>query len=173
DLTFAHAPVPAATVVNGETGVTQTNITTVNGVLNLGPMLSRQPAIGINDSLPVPDIGMPVIDQFNVEFDRADRRVAFQPRFQGNQFQVPGIVTPGFSVTFGDERLVRFVTPDMQPARLGMRSGDVIATINGRPASQMNYRTWDALLEARRPIAITWTGAGATKSATFPVIELR
>ncbi len=90
DLTFAHAPVPAATVVNGETGVTQTNITTVNGVLNLGPMLSRQPAIGINDSLPVPDIGMPVIDQFNVEFDRADRRVAFQPRFQGNQFQVPG-----------------------------------------------------------------------------------
>ncbi len=54
-----------------------------------------------------------------------------------------------------------------------MRSGDVIATINGRPASEMNYRTWDALLEARRPIAITWTGAGATKSATFPVIELR
>ncbi len=173
-LTFVHPPMPAATVVNGETGVTQTAITTVNGTLNLGPMLSRQPAIGINDALPVPDIGMPVIDQFNVEFDRVAQRVAFQPRFRGNEFQVPGLLTPGFSVTFGDDkRLVRFVTPNMQPAQLGMRTGDVIDTINGRPASEISYRTWDALLETHRPIAIAWKDAGTAKSATFTVIELR
>jgi hypothetical protein len=173
-LTFDHPPVPAATVFNGETGATDTTITSVDGSLSLGPWHSNRPAVAVNESLPLPDIGMDVIDQFALEFDRVHQRVGFQPHFSGSQFAVPGRWTTGFYISFHTPvRFVRGVLPNWPPARAGMRAGDVVTTIDGTSASATTYQTWDRLLRAGRPIAITWKHESQTFSRTFPVVELR
>ena len=173
-LTFDRPPVTAATVFNGETGATKTTITSVDGSLSLGPWHSDRPAIAINESLPLPDIGMDLIRQFAIEFDRIHRRVAFQPQFSGSELAVPGELTTGIYISFRQPvRLVRDVLQNSLPARAGMRAGDVISTIDRTSASAATYETWDRLLRAKRPIAITWKHGDQTLSGTFPVVELR
>lgn len=173
-LTFDHVPVPSTTVFNGQTGATKTLITSVDGSLALGPMHSERPAVAINESLPVPDIGMDVIRQFVIEFDRKHHRVAFQPNFSGREFAVPGELTYGFYISFHQPaRRVREVLPGLAPARAGMQAGDVIVDINGRRAASVNYEYWDQLLRARRPVAVVWNHAGRAASHTFSAVELR
>lgn len=60
-------------------GATDTRITSVDGTLRLGSVYARRPAVAINESLPLPDIGVDVIEQFVMEFDRVHQRVGFQP----------------------------------------------------------------------------------------------
>jgi hypothetical protein len=173
-LLFDHSPVPSAIVFNGETGATKTTITSIDGRLVLGRTHSERPAVAINESLPVPDIGVSVIEQFVMEFDRAHHRVAFQPHFTGSQFVVPGEITTGFYISFRQpQRRVRDVLPGLGPARAGMRTGDLILTIDGRAAPAVNYRYWDELVQARRPVTVTWEHDGRARTATFPVVELR
>ena len=173
-LMFDHSPVPSATVFNGETGATKTSITSIDGALVLGGTYSERPAVAINESLPLPDIGVSIIEQFILEFDRVRQRVAFQPRFRGSEFVVPGEITTGFYISFRrPQRCVRDVLPGLGPARAGMRSGDLILAVNGRRASSVSYRYWDELLRARGPVAVSWEHDGRAQSATFPVVELR
>jgi predicted aspartyl protease len=173
-LLFDHTPVLSSTVFNGETGATQTTVTPIDGSLTLGRWLSTRPAVAINESLPLPDIGMDVIEQFTLEFDRVNRRVAFQPRFFGPEFAVPGEVTVGFYISFRRPvRVVREVLPNLEPAKAGMSKGDRILTIDGRDASRLSFEDWDRLVRARRPIAIGWKNGNHNFSKTFPVVELR
>jgi Aspartyl protease/PDZ domain len=172
-LLFDRSPMLAAIVFNGETGATRTTITSIDGTLELGPARSARPAVAINESLPVPDVGVDVVKQFTMEFDRTRHRVGFQPHFAGSAFSVPGEITSGVYISFRQPtRLVRDVLPGMAPARAGMRAGDAILSIDGRRASSVNYEFWDRLLRARRPVALTWKHGARTSSATFPVVEL-
>lgn len=173
-LLFDHSPVLAAIVFNGETGATRTTLTSIDGSLILGRTHSDRPAVAINESLPVPDIGVSVIEQFTMEFDRIHHRVAFQPHFSGSEFVVPGEITTGFFISFRQPaRRARDVLPGLAPARAGMRTGDPILTIDGRRASALSYREWDELVQARRPITVAWEHDGHAQSAVFPVVELR
>lgn len=173
-LLFDHSPVPSATVFNGQTGATKTLMTSIDGSLVLGPVHSERPAVAINESLPVPDIGIDVIDQFAMEFDRIHHRVAFQPYFSGSEFAVPGELTYGFYISFRHpERRVRDVLPGLAPARANMRAGDLIMDINGLRAASVSYESWDRLLRARRPVTVVWDDNGHVLSRNFPVLELR
>ena len=173
-LLFDHSPVPSSTVFNGQTGATKTAVTSIDGSLVLGRVHSERPAVAINESLPVPDIGISVIDQFTMEFDRIHRRVAFQPYFSGSEFIVPGEVTYGFYVSFRQlSRRVREVLPGLAPARAGMRARDLILSINGQRAESVSYEYWDRLLRARRPVTVTWAHGGHIHSGSFSAIELR
>jgi hypothetical protein len=172
-LTFDRSPLPSGAVFNGQTGKMETTITSVDGVLRLGPVHAERPAVAINESLPLPDIGMDVMDQFVLEFDRVHQRVAFAPRFSGTAFEVPGKITPGFIVSFRQrERLVREVLNGMLPARSGMHDGDAIVRINDREGAQLSYKDWDTFVRERRPIAVVWSHNGQMFSKTFPVVEL-
>jgi hypothetical protein len=173
-LLFDHLPVPAATVFNGDTGATGTVVTSIDGSLALGRVFSNRPAVAINEALPVPDIGMGVIEQFIMEFDRIHRRVGFQPRFSGSQFAVPGEITVGFYIAYRQPgRRVSNVLPGLAPANAGMHAGDSILRINGMRASDVSYESWDRLLRNRRPVAIVWVHDGHALSKRFPVVELR
>jgi predicted aspartyl protease len=153
-LTFDDTPRVATAVVNGQTGTTRTRVTTVDGTLALGPFRAERPAVGINESLPVPDLGMPVLDQFTLEFDRVHKRVAFAPRSTGVRFRVPGVLTLGFSLRFDFvQPRVRSVIPGMAPDRTGLRPDDSLVRIDGRPAASFDYPAWGpalALARARR-----------------------
>lgn len=171
---FDHSPVLSATVFNGQTGATKTTITSIDGSLVLGRVHSDRPPVAINESLPLPDIGVSVIDQFTMEFDRIHRRVGFQPHFSGPEFAVPGEVTYGFYISFRQpSRYVREVLPGLAPASAGMRARDLILSINGQRAALVNYEYFDRLLRARRPIRIGWDDDGRVLVRTFPVVELR
>jgi hypothetical protein len=173
-LLFDHSPVPSATVFNGQTGATKTLVTSIDGSLVLGRVHSERPAVAINESLPLPDVGMDVLDQFAMEFDRIHRRVAFQPYFSGSEFVVPGELTYGFYISFRHPvRRVRDVLPELAPARADMRAGDLIMDIDGRRATSVSYESWDRLLRAHRPVTVVWERAGHVLSQTFPVVELR
>jgi predicted aspartyl protease len=173
-LLFDHAPVLAAIVFNGETGATRTTITSIDGSLELGPVHSERPAVAINESLPLPDIGVDVVNQFTMEFDRLHHRVGFTPQYAGSDFVVPGEITCGLYISFrGPSPRVRDVLPGMAPARAGIGAGDPILSIEGRSASRVDYKFWDRLLRERLPITIVWEHDGRAVSSTFPVVELR
>jgi hypothetical protein len=173
-LTFDHSPIPSATVFNGQTGVTKTTITSIDGSLRLGPMSSQRPAVAINESLPLPDIGMSVIDQFVMEFDRVHHRVGFLALYSPTEFSVPGEITTGFYISFRQPiRLVRDVLPGLAPAKAGMSSGDRVLAIDGRDASKVSFESWDRLLRVRRSVVIRWEHDDHTFSRTFAVVELR
>lgn len=173
-LQFDRPPVLAENVYNSVTGFSRTYATSIDGVLKIGPFESNRPAVGINDSLPLPDIGCDILKQFVVEFDRHRQRVAFQADFRGRNFLVPGALTPGFSISYRHPgRPVSDVLPDLEPARLGMRKGDRILTIDGMNAAEVSFRAWDELLRARRPVSIEWTGKNGTSQHVFSVLELR
>lgn len=173
-LLFDHSPVPSTTVFNGQTGATKTLITSIDGSLVLGPVHSERPAVAINDSLPLPDIGIAVIDQFVMEFDRIHHRVGFQPKFSGSEFVVPGEITYGFYISFRQPtRRVREVLPGLAPARAGMHAKDMIIGINGHRAASVGYESWDRLLRAHRPVSVVWNHGGRILSRTFAAVELR
>ena len=173
-LSYDSTPVESAIVFNGETGATRTRITSIDGVLELGGSYAQRPAVAINESLPVPDIGVDVIEQFVLEFDRIHQRVAFSPLFTGREFTVPGERTCGLSISFRQrKRLVRDVLPGRAPARAGVLWGDTVVAINGRDAELVTYRQWDEIVRGNNSVAITWEREGHRHSRTFPIVELK
>lgn len=173
-LTFDLQHRTLVVVFNDKTGATRTLVTSVDGRLALGPVYADRPAVAINEALPLPDIGVDVMDQFVTSFDRVHGRVAFQPLFAGTTFSVPGEFTYGVFISFRQaRRSVRDVLPALAPARDGLVPGDPIVAIDGRVASTVSFRQWDEALRAHRPMSLVWTHAGQTRSATFPVVELR
>jgi len=173
-LLLDHQPVTSAKVVNGQTGTTRTLMTSVDGNLRLGPLSSSRPAVAINESLPVPDIGIDILDQFVVEFDRVHKRVDFQRVFNGTHFTVPGEITAGFYISYRQPgRHVSDVLPELAANSQGMRPGDTIVSVNGKSAASLSYRQWEGLLRAGRPILVAWVHDGQSHIFRFPVVELR
>jgi len=173
-LNYDSTPVESAIVYNGQTGATRTRITSIDGTLELARFYAQRPAVAINESLPLPDIGVDVIEQFVVEFDRVHHRVAFSPLFTGREFTVPGERTCGLSISFRQQRrLVRDVLPGRAPAKAGMKRGDTIVAINGRDAEMVTYRQWDEAVLGSNSVTITWEHAGQQHSTTFPIVELK
>jgi len=173
-LNYDSTPVESAIVYNGQTGATRTRITSIDGTLELAKFYAQRPAVAINESLPLPDIGVDVIEQFVVEFDRVHHRVAFSPLFTGREFTVPGERTCGLSISFRQQRrLVRDVLPGRAPAKAGMKRGDTIVAINGRDAEMVTYRQWDEAVLGSNSVTITWEHAGQHHSTTFPIVELK
>ena len=173
-LGFDSAPVESAIVYNGQTGATRTLITSVDGTLELGRFYAARPAVAINESLPLPDIGVDVIEQFVLEYDRIHQRVAFSPLFAGREFMVPGERTCGLSISFRQrKRLVRDVLPGRAPEKAGIVRGDAIVAINGRGAELVSYREWDEIVRGSSSVGITWLDGGGEHSQRFPIVELK
>lgn len=173
-LLFDSTPVESAIVYNGQTGATRTKITSIDGTLKMGDVYAERPAVAINESLPLPDIGVEVMQQFVMEFDRLHQRVGFEPLFAGGEFLVPGERTCGLAISFRKPmRYVRDVLPAMAPARAGVHVGDAIARVGGKDARFITFRQWDEMLRSSAQVTLTWRTRGALRSATFPVVELK
>jgi hypothetical protein len=173
-LLLDHTPVESAVVYNSQTGATRTAITMIDADLHLGPFVAERPVVAINPSLPLPDIGMRVIEQFAVEFDRSRHRVAFARRFPGANFVGPGEYTCGVYLSFAKpQRVVRDVLAGSAADKAGVRPGDTILAIEGRRGEAVTYEEWDRMLVPGHSVTVQWQRAGRTASGTFPVIELR
>jgi hypothetical protein len=173
-LLFDSEPIVAARVHNGVTGWTQTTITSIDGALKVGPFVAERPAVAINESLPMPDVGVEFVRQFVMEFDRHRQRVILQPAFAGMRFAVPGKLTTGFFISYREPgRRVSAVLPSLAPARAGMQEGDSIIAINGRHAEDVDYRGWLTLVNERKPITIRWQHNRQRYTRTFDVVELK
>ncbi len=173
-LLFDRAPLPSAKVYNPVTGFTRTMMTSVDGVLRLGAFSSSRPAVAVNEALPLADIGIDVVKQFVVEFDRMRQRVGFDPLFAGRQFAVPGEFTLGFYISYRKPgRHVSDVLPGMAPERAGMREGDAIVRLNGRPAESVTHAQWRELVRKKSPMQVEWKSGSTVRSAAFHVVELK
>jgi len=173
-LLLDGVPRESALVYGGDQGTARTKVGTIDGKLYLGPFFSDRPAVAINDSLPLPDIGIDVIRQFVVSFDRRRQVVGFRPLFSGKAFSTPGELTYGIFISFRQlRRTIRDVLPGTAPASYQISPGDQILTMNGTNASEVSFRQWDEGLRMRRPLAITWLHRGKRMTGVFQVVELK
>jgi len=83
-----HAPVAAATVMNGARQQKTSTATLVDPV-TLGSREARSAGVAINDDLPVGDFGYDVLRQFRFEMNPIRHTVSFQPQFRGKAFSIP------------------------------------------------------------------------------------
>ncbi len=173
-LLFDRTPLPSTKVYNPVTGFTRTMMTSVDGVLRLGAFSSPRPAVAINEALPLADIGIDVVKQFVVEFDRVKHRVGFDPLFAGTEFAVPGEFTLGFYMSYRKPgRHVTDVLPGMAPARAGMKDGDVIVRLNSRPAQGVTHAQWRELVRRGGEVHVEWKSGSTVRSDVFRVVELK
>jgi hypothetical protein len=80
-----HAPIPAASVLNGA-NKQLTSITTLKDPVYLGPVSARHAEIAINASLPVGDLGYDALRQFRFQLDPKQHVVMFEPLSEGKEF---------------------------------------------------------------------------------------
>jgi hypothetical protein len=168
---FVHPPRTAGNVLNGET-VQPTSVTTLKYRVALGPVHADGAVIGINDLLPVGDLGYKVLRQFRLAFDPARRIVRFEPLSTGNRFEIRADPTPGFTIAL-ETGEIRSVVHDSAAERAGVASGDHIVAIDGRPVTAFDRRSWDVLLNRARHLTVRWDHEGARHRAVLPVVEPR
>jgi hypothetical protein len=154
---FAHPPAAAGSVLNGA-NVQQTLVSTLadDSTVRFGPVSIRNAAVGINDSLPVPDFGVDYLQEFNFEFIPKRMVVLFQPLTAGSGTKLMGRPSVGFTPEFAGKDTVHSVVPHSAAEQAGMRPGNRIVSIGGLRANTYDPRTWDALLSSGKPITVTW-----------------
>lgn len=171
DARVEHPPIAAGRVINGA-NEQPTAVTTLSDRVTLGPVHAEAAVIGVNDSLPVGDIGYDVLRQFRVAFDPRRHVVSFQPLFSGDRFDIPANRSIGFSFSFGEER-VTMVRAGSAAEQAGMTAGDTLVSIGGQPVRGFNPRRWDALIRGNASIAVRWRRAGREREDMFPIREIR
>jgi hypothetical protein len=170
--TLVHPPVPAEAVLNGANS-SQTFVSTLGSALRVGPLAIEHAVVGINDALPVPDLGVEFLEDFNVEFDPERMSVTFQPLSSESGTRIGGNRSAGFSLRFDDQGTVQSVVPGSVADQLGMHSGDRILSIGERPIGSYDPRTWDQALSTGKPLAVHWLQGSKARTDEFQVTELR
>ncbi len=170
---LAHPPRPADSVLNGARS-SSTYVSTLDGSVRLGPLTIEQAAVGINDALPVPDLGVDYLKDFNIEFDPKRMVITFQPVTAGSGTHLHGNLTPGFRLKYDDKGTVSTVMPGLAADQRGMRTGDRVLSIDGKPVTGLGPRSWDALLAPAKPLTVRWVQAdGKEHTDSFEVVEFR
>ncbi len=171
-VAYTHPPVPADTVLNGA-NEQATRVTTLAQPLHFGPLTIEGAVIGLNDDLPLSDVGDDFLQKFNFEFDMEKMTVTFQPLFTGTVMTIEGNLGPGFMPKFDGTGTATNIIPGMAAAQSGMQPGDKIISINGLEVSQYNPKIWDQLLSARKPISVRWMRGTSERLDSFEIRELR
>jgi predicted aspartyl protease len=167
-----HPPLAAMGVRNGS-DIQSTRLTTLVDPVRLGALHAERAVAVVNDDLPVGDLGYAVLRQFSVLIDPGHKTVTFKPLFAGDRFTVDGPSTPGFEMSFDGSGKVSGVVPESEAAHAGMESGDDLVEVDGHAARSLSPRSWDRLMENKRPLHVRWMHAGKERSALLPVSEFR
>jgi len=167
-LRILKPPVSAGGSYNPNTGMTQTTIAQVDGDLNAGEYTLRNPILRIDPSLPVSDIGWPLLTHMMpITFDRLNRRVYFTRRAV-RDIVTPPLRTLGFSLNFTRDGVsVRSQLPDVSGTP---KVGDAIVSIDGKPANRFNGASYAQLLPRRRAVKIAWRHSDKSYTRTFSVL---
>jgi len=164
DARVDHVPVAAATVLNGTVGQT-TRVTTLVDDVVLGPVRAQSAVIGVNDDLPVGDLGYDALRQFRVMFDPVRRVARFEPSFEGDVFSLSGERVAGFSLKFDDSGEVTRVTRESPAEAAGIAVGDQILAIEGQAVSGFSRRHWDEVVQRSRAMKLRWRHGSEIRSA--------
>jgi len=167
-LRILKPPVSAGGSYNPNTGMTQTTIAQVDGDLNAVEYTLRNPILRIDPSLPVSDIGWPLLTHMMpITFDRLNRRVYFTRRAV-HDIVTPPLRTLGFSLNFTRDGVsVRSRLPDVGGTP---DTGDAILSIDGKPANRFNGASYAQLLPRRRAVKIAWRHSDKSYTRTFSVL---
>jgi hypothetical protein len=169
--TLAHPPLPVGPVINGARSQ-QTLISTLATTVNLGPVVIDRAVVGINDDLPVPDFGVDFLSEFNIEFEPKRMIASFQPLSPTSGTKIKGSLSPGFTLRFDDAGTVSDVVPDSPADQYGMRPGDKILAVDGRPIQAYKPRNWDEALVKGKHLKVRWLRGTNRRLDSFEVMEL-
>jgi hypothetical protein len=169
---FAHDPLPAGDVRNGA-NLQHTYVTTLASPVRIGPIAIEHAAVGVNDSLPVPDFGVGFLEMFRFAFNPKRSTVAFQPVMPAAAMAIRGNLSPGFTVRTDEQRTVSDVVPGSPAETEGMRAGDRVVSVDGVAMRDITPARWDNLLATRKSVTVRWIHEANEHTSTLPVRELR
>lgn len=127
------------------------------GTLTIGSVTFDAPVVSFNDRAPICHVGMGILEQLAVTIDRTNRRVAFDAS-QTSAEPSPG---PGRIVRGGGQRrygirlgglsgdVLNVLGADagLPADAAGIRGGDRIVTLNGRPVAELSQQERMAALK--------------------------
>jgi len=170
DARTSHPPIPATAVLNGQNSQT-VFVTSLLDSVAIGPVESDGPVIGINDDIPVGDLGFEALRQFQIEFVPSKRVVLFRPLFRRGKFTLSGNRNPGFQFSFSTG-IVRTVVPNSAAASAGLRIGIELVEIDGKSPLSFTPRTWDKRVASGRPVMLRWRDESGMHDVTLAIEEM-
>jgi membrane-associated protease RseP (regulator of RpoE activity) len=118
------------------------------------------------------NIGGPILSRCRVTFDYGRRRVGFE---RGDDFARPFEADmSGLGATRSPAGLaVRAVNPGTPAAEAGLRVGDVVTRLDGRPVAELDGAALRKLLQREGyALRVEYQRGGATRSATLRLRRL-
>ena len=166
---FAYGPVdgPKGRTVDQEL---DTRIARLDGQLKFGHYVVQDPHGAVNregrhSSL----IGSRMLEKFAVTLDQKNLRIRFA-RADSSPIKPPAFRVAGFRLQNEKEDFVVWgVLPGSSAEKAGLKNGDVVVEIQGKPVSELYGSTsWDRLLEGEN-LAVRYRPAGATNTQDINV----
>jgi len=172
----------SVTVVSGGFGGTFTSRLTRMKSLQIGPYSWKRPMVSLSGAETgalaseeyAGNIGNRILERFKCTFDY-DRRVLWlEPGARYGAHD--GVSRTGLQlVRQGDEVSIAQVIEGSPAAKAGMRNGDLIRSIDGRPAAEWTRAEMETLFEEGKPgrrVAFEFTRDGRTLNATVVLREV-
>jgi hypothetical protein len=165
----------------GVGGAEPTEVLARLSAFRIGPHVIANPVVALsrdkvgslaNEAISV-NLGGNVLRRFRVIIDYPNRRVTLEPnrhfsqRFEGD---ASGLLLAAKGADFRSF-VVEGIIPDSPASEQGLRAGDVIAAINGRPVK--TYALWQFEDELKKPGAVARLTVQRDGGSTVRVLKLR
>jgi hypothetical protein len=153
-------------------GMQQVRTARLRGEVRIGSLRFQEPLVGLV-AMPADypqewNIGGQALRELVVTLDQANRRVRLT-RPAGITVPPPAALRSlGFRSGVRDgARTVQAVDAGSAAERLGVRPGDVVETVNDRPAAEVDAGAWSALIQQDRPIRLRLNGSAGVRTVTL------
>ena len=137
----------------------------INGSVMLGRHEIAEPIVHFMGERSA--IGYNIFKHFAITFDQQAKTVRF-----ARSSTAPITIEPRYTAGFGAKpveggREVWFVLDGLPAAKAGLKEGDVITTINGRPSGDMDVAPWRAMFEKAGSVKLAVRRGDAQREISF------
>lgn len=135
----------------------------LEGAVTLAAHSFENPEVSLNGALPSPVVGTQFLSPFRVTFDQANARARFERTGAANAAPAAPRRTIGAMMRPAPEgMLVDKVIPGGAAEKAGLRAGDLITRVNGRPISDFSPADLRAAFTGEAPAKLEVKRAGET-----------
>jgi S1-C subfamily serine protease len=138
----------------------------MDGDITLGQFNLHRPivSIGFNDDDEF--IGADTLQHFIVTIDQKHERIRFRTPTDSNVINYPPVRRLGFNLL--DRSGTIEVTPQSEAAKVGLRPGDKLVSVNTIPIEKWGYRAYEYFERQGQPMDLQIRREGKEMTLTFP-----
>jgi len=163
-----HAEPITVGMASRATGMFTRREARAKGEIKLGSVSVSEPIVQIYGTETW--LGYDLLQYFSITFDQKNQRLRFT-RSDSSPIVFPPLCYAGFGALPGDGgREVEYVLPQSPAQRAGLRTGDLITAVNGKPAGAYDNPAWWALFEKPRRLSIVLNRGEETITVSVDVV---